>query len=92
MNVLIPIFVFTESVLDFSSFLILSVDWLSFGVTVSLYRNSFFPHKTSENSFFLPPVGAAETAVPLPVNSEPLVTDGATCLAENLDLKVSMYP
>jgi hypothetical protein len=80
---------FTGSVFVFGSFMISSADWLTFDFTVSVCRSSFFPHKTSENSFFLLPLGGAETAVPQLVNPVLLVTYGAASLAEGVDFHFS---
>ena len=69
LNVLIPIFIFTGSIFVLSSILISSAVLLSPGFTVSLCRSVFPPDNTSENSFFLPPLDGAETAVPWLVSS-----------------------
>ena len=78
LNALIPIFIFTGPIFDFSSFLISSDDWFSFGFTVSLCRSSLLPHTISENSFFLSPLDGAGTALPRLISAGLLLTDGAT--------------
>ena len=89
LNVLIPIFIFNGSIFFLSRFLISSAVLLSFGFTVSLCRSAFFPDKTFENSFVLPPLGGVEFAVRWLVGSGKLVTDGASCLTEVVDIMFS---
>jgi len=52
----------------------------------------FFPDKTPESSFFLPPLGGSDITAPLPVSSVKLITDGATSLVKVVDLKFSKVP
>src|SRR5215510_6490216 len=56
LKVLIPIFIFVGSTLDFINSFTTSVVWFSLVVTISLYLNSFLPASTSAYCFLLTPV------------------------------------